>query len=259
LYAVVALILLGGFIAAIMVIVKNANDANIEYQVYEATTGEATPTHADASNGFYVDQDGAVGGTAPPDAVRVDVYTDPLCPICRQFELATSAELAFLQGNGEIALYFHPIAILNRYSQGTRYPTRAVSALATVSEYDPSHFMAFVTGLFANQPAENTKGLTNVEIADVARTAGVSEETIAKIPDGEFTQWVTASTEQSSVDGVGGTPTLRIGGVDYLGWSAQGNISGAVAYVREYGAEAFQAALDEAATAAATPAPSVSS
>lgn len=261
-----AIVILGGFIAAIVVIVKNANDTSAEYRVYDATTGaspsstgEVAPSAADAHGGFLIGQDGTMGGDVPADAVRVDVYEDPRCPICKEFDQATTAEMTYLRENGQIAYYYHPIAILDRVSSGTRYSTRSVSALATVSEYDPAHFMAFVEGLFANQPAEGTKGMTNAEITDVARTAGVSEEAIAKIADGEFTQWVGAATDQSNVDGVGFTPTLLIGGVDYQGWTTQGNISGAVAYVKAYGADAFKAALDAAAAAAASPSPSASS
>jgi protein-disulfide isomerase len=258
LYGVVALLLLGGFVAAILVILKNSNDASAEYEVYRATNA-ATSSNADASGGFLIGQDDLLGGNVPADTVRVDVYEDPMCPICHQFDQMTTDEISYLRENGEIAFYYHPIAILDRYSSGTRYSTRSVSALVTVSEYDPAHFMAFVEGLFTNQPAENSKGLTNAEIADVARSVGVSEAAIAKISEGEFTQWVESATNQSSIDGVGGTPTLRIAGVDYYGWTTQGNISGAVAYVKEYGADAFRAALEAAAAAAAEPTPSGSS
>jgi protein-disulfide isomerase len=262
LFAIGALVLLGVFIATIAMVVKSGNKATGEYQLYDAsaqaTPGApiAVPSAADSHGGILIGQDGTVGGSVPADAVRVDIYEDPLCPICGIFVEMTTAEITSLRENGDIALYYHPISFLDYQSAGTQYSTRAVSAMATIAEYDPANFEGFVAGLFANQTEEGAKGLTNTEIADIATAAGVSASAIAKISEGEFTPWVAAATEQSSVDGIGGTPALLIGGVLYQGWSSEGNITGAVAYVKQYGAAAFQTALNEAAAAAASPSPS---
>ncbi len=212
---------------------------------------------ADSSGGILINQDGSLGGTPPDGAVRVDVYLDLMCPICHQFEQLNGDDLTTLRENGTIALYYHPVAILNRYSQGTMYSTRAAAALATVAEYDPSHFHDFLMALFQNQPAENSRGLTNLEIEDVARGIGVPDDVVARFADGEFTRWVTAATDQSSKDGLQGTPWIRAdeqadinGGI----WGTPGSLTAALQYIHTNGVQAFLDAV-AAAQAGATPTP----
>ena len=53
---------------------------------------------------------------------------------------------------------------------------------------------------------------------------------VAKIPDHAYSSWVRSATEQASVDGMKGTPTVAINGVmqdaqanpDDLNWSTEG-------------------------------------
>ena len=52
----------------------------------------------------------------------------------------------------------------------------------------------FIYAYLWNQPDEHTIGLTNTQIEDLARAAGVSEAAILKIRDGEFTRWVAQAT-----------------------------------------------------------------
>ncbi|MEK8227810.1 hypothetical protein NKG05_19460 [Oerskovia sp. M15] len=72
-----------------------------------------------------------------------------MCPICGQFEAANGAGLAALRDAGTARVVFHPIAILDRYSQGTRYSTRAAASAALVADRAPDSFQAFHAGLLA--------------------------------------------------------------------------------------------------------------
>jgi protein-disulfide isomerase len=208
---------------------------------------------ADASGGILINQDGSLGGTPPDGAVRLDVYLDLMCPICNSFEEINSADLRTLREAGTIAVYYHPVAILDYYSRGSQYSTRAASALATVTEYDPEHFEAYFNALFANQPAENTTGLTNAELEEIAKGIGVPEDVVAKFKDGEFTEWVIAATDTSSVDGLQGTPWIRIEqelAITRDAWSQQGYLAAVLQYIRDNGMQAY---LDEVAAAQAEP------
>ena len=207
-----AFALVAVFVVIVLFIVKGGG-ASGPYGVYDNGVLKA-PSAADETYGILVTADGVAGGTPPDGAVRVDLYEDPNCDICKTLMESTSEEMSLLRDEGAVALYFHPVIFIDRFSAGTHYSTRAVDAWVTVAEYDPEQFWLFVEAMYVNKPVEGEKGLTNDEIADVARGAGVSEEAIAKIADGEFTQWSNAGTSQASVDGVSGTPTIWIAGVE---------------------------------------------
>src|SRR5919112_5264759 len=66
--------------------------------------------------------------------VTVDIYEDFMCPICREFETASGATLKQLAANGKVTIRYHPIAILDEASNGTRYSTRAAAAAAAAAE-----------------------------------------------------------------------------------------------------------------------------
>jgi protein-disulfide isomerase len=212
-----------------------------------------TPSAADESGGILINQDGSLGGTPPDGAVRLDVYLDLMCPICYTFESMNGADVQTLREEGTIAVYYHPVAILDYKSRGSRYSTRAAAALATVAEYDPAHFEAYFAALFANQPAENTSGLKNAQIEEIAKGIGVPSDVVAKFKDGEFTQWVIDATEKASVDGLEGTPRIRVEQqLDFTGWSQQGYLALSLQIIHDDGLQSY---LDQVAAAQANPSP----
>lgn len=168
------------------------------------------PAVADETGGIPVGTGGVAGVDVPTDAVRVDVYVDLLCPVCKSFEEINSADLDELREDGTIAIYYHPIAILDARSMGTEFSTRAANATAVVAEKSPEHFLAFLEVLYANQPEENTSGLDDDTIAALAVGVGVPEDVAATFADGQFSKWVTAATQQASIDGMQGTPTVMV-------------------------------------------------
>ncbi len=218
------------------------------------------PAAADESGGFLLNQDGSIGGTPPEGAVRLDVYVDLMCPICHTFEQINGADVEKLRKDGTIAVYYHPVSILDRLSRGTHYSTRAAAALATVAEYDPAHFEAFFAALFDHQPDENTTGLSNAEIADIATSAGVSSDAVGRFDDGEFTRWVTDATNGASVDGLTGTPWIRIErqiDINPGQWSQAGYLSQALEYIHQNGVQSYLDAVAAAQASLATPSPTV--
>lgn len=246
------LALVGVFAWVVLLIIKSGH-----VDIYDS--GELTvPTVADESGGILIGQDLTAGGEVPADALRVDLYEDPLCPVCRQFQDLNGDDLRALAQDGTIALYVHPISILDRASRGTRYPTRAASALWTVAEYQPAAFLPFFEALYVVQPAEDTPGLNNDDIAEVARAAGVSEGTIARFSEGEFTRYVAAATERASVDGLQGTPWITAAGQDFGGnvWGNAGQLSFTLGFIQANGVQAYLDAVE--ASQNPEPSPSVS-
>ncbi len=198
--------------------------------------GQLVPAVATENGGLGIGASGVVGEDLDSSRVRLDIYFDFMCPICGQFEQFRGPEVDALREAGTADVYYHPISILDRYSQGTSYSTRAASAGVLVAQEAPDTFLAFTKAMFINAPEENSRGLTNAEIQDIATAAGVPADVVAKIPDMAYTSWVRNATEISSVDGVQGTPTVALNGViqdpntnpEHLNWGAEGGITAAV-------------------------------
>ncbi|MBN9154999.1 MAG: thioredoxin domain-containing protein [Microbacterium sp.] len=141
----------------------------------------------------------------------VDTYIDFLCPYCNQFEQSEGPTIKQLIDDGKVTLNVHPVTILDDRSSGTRYSSRAASAMYAVAVADPDNAYAFLEALYAKQPAENTTGLTNNQIVDVAKGAGVNVTADLKdaITSNRYMQFA-ASHELPS--GATGTPTLLVNG-----------------------------------------------
>lgn len=156
----------------------------------------------------------------------IQLYVDYLCPFCKQFEDTNADYIASLVENGNVTLEIHPISILDSRSQGTKYSSRAVNAVACFANYEPNLFYAFHMALFANQPAENTPGLSDDELITLAEGVGGDSADIAEcIRSQEFKGWAAASTSRAlngpipnaNIEQVQGTPTVLVNGQKYEG------------------------------------------
>ncbi len=221
--AVVVLIGLAVWAGFVIVHSGDSARADADLELYDSGVLK-TPSVVADGGGILLGQDGVAGQGAPANApVRVDVYLDLLCPICQAFEQINDADIVAMRKDGTVEYYLHPISILDHASAGSQYPTRAAAAAYTVAEYAPEKFDEFLVGLYANQPAEDTVGLTNTQIDQIATIAGVPQDVIDRFKDGEFTQYVASATDQASIAGVRGTPTILLNGQKYDGnWSIQG-------------------------------------
>lgn len=192
--------------------------------VFTGADGEATPLETDrVESGETPEPTDTDDFEAPAHVVT---YVDYLCPFCNQFETANGAILEELVASGDITLEVHPVTILDRLSVGTEYSTRAASAAGCVAEYQPENFLSFNAALFAAQPAENSPGLTNDEIVDIAAEAGADSEDVAScIRDARFKGWFKSDSQrviddedlQNPTTGQFGTPTITVNGERYEG------------------------------------------
>ncbi|QIK84353.1 thioredoxin domain-containing protein [Sanguibacter sp. HDW7] len=199
----------------------------------------ATPSVVAESGGISLGKDG-VAGTSNEGAPVVDVYLDYMCPWCGVFEETNSSLLAEMREAGDITLVIHPVTILDRLSSGTAFSSRAAAAAVYVAEKAPEKFDAFNTAMFAKQPEENSKGLTDREIADIAKSVGVPaavSDAIANLDAYKtYARWVGSQTEKASADtklhtqdGIFSTPTIVVGGTKFNGdWRDQTQLRAAV-------------------------------
>jgi protein-disulfide isomerase len=199
---------------------------------------ENIPAGVVEQTGIPVGADGAAG-TENEGAKTLDVYVDYMCPICGQFESLNAASITEMREAGDLTLVVHPVSILDRASEGTQYSTRAASAAAWVADRAPEQFSAFHEAMFASQPEENTAGLSDEQIAQVAEQAGVPADVADGIASGDahetYGEWVTASSEVAGNDesllnerGSFGTPTVVIDGKRFEGWQAPGGLTEAI-------------------------------
>ncbi|GEN79966.1 DsbA family protein [Actinotalea fermentans] len=207
-----------GFIVLVVVILNQGGKDDVP-----ASAQVQPPFAAAGGGGIVMDADGIVTPPADAseewpvgafgDAVVVTVYSDPICPWCAVFEEAAMPVLDEMRLAGEVVVDHRVVGNLDNQSS-TRYSTRAAQALYTVADLAPDAYLDFETALFASQPAEGTAGLSDEEIANIARTAGVPEEAAAAIADGTYTWWVGQVTDaaRNLYDGRLATPSIRLNG-----------------------------------------------
>lgn len=249
-------------LAVIVVVIVNQGSATRETYADVAFGGDATgvvapafadvtaPSTADDQGGIPVSDEGV--GVAGDGDVVVDVFLDFMCPYCGVFDRTNAEDIDTLVAGGGVTTVYHPVAILDSYSAGSSYSTRASNAAAVVADAAPEQFTAFMTAMFAEgtQPEEGTIGLTDAEIAEVAQGAGVPAsvtDTFTDTVEGTFTTsdsateqtgtwrtfapWlaaVSASIPPNSA-GTQGTPTLLIDGERWDGdYTKPGTFAAAV-------------------------------
>jgi protein-disulfide isomerase len=145
----------------------------------------------------------------------VDLFFDPLCESCADFDLANGDALQELVDVGEISLRLHTLALLDRASEGTEYSTRASAALICQATINEPHTFSYLRLLFDNQPLEGDPGLTDARLVALAGPSDISDCVAA----GAYQSWVQENTTRAitSPNAIEGLPTVRVNGADYTG------------------------------------------
>lgn len=152
----------------------------------------------------------------------VDLYIDPMCPYCGQFDTANGTTLAGLVDDGTITLRLHSLTFLDDASQGTAYSSRASAALTCEAAINPDSTLDYLAALFLNQPSEGTPGLSDDELVGLSTgTASIAE----CVSTGDYLAWSQQNTEDaltgpivgSDLPSIQGTPTVLVDGSQYTG------------------------------------------
>jgi protein-disulfide isomerase len=218
-----------GLVGAGIFIGMRGNSSRDSVPNFDATMPVAdvtnVPANATDDFGFIINADGAAVAAPDDDTLpTLAVYFDYMCPACHAFEDANLPSIRQMVADGETTLVLHPLAILDRMSQRTQFSTRSASAIAWIADRAPQNFLAFHEGIFTEQPGENTEGITNAHMAEIAVAAGVPQAVADGIADGTatetFGQWITSITQVAVTDtalqnpqtGSFGTPTILVAG-----------------------------------------------
>jgi protein-disulfide isomerase len=188
-------------VVAVLLIAGVAGFVVLSGQQKEAAGNLATPSVAvDESTAFAV-------GTGP---VTVDLYEDFLCPLCHEFETRTGPTIKQLVADKKITARFHPVSILDRFSNGTRYSTRAAGAAAAAAV--DGKFLEYHDVLYANQPAEGSDGLTDAKLVELGKSLGLGDTFAQAVTAKTYDAWVGKATETFTARHYTGTPTIVING-----------------------------------------------
>jgi protein-disulfide isomerase len=147
-------------------------------------------------------------GTGP---VTVDLYEDFMCPICHEFETQSGATVKQLITDKKVTVRYHPVAILDASSNGTKYSTRAAGAAAAAGQ--EGKFVEYHDVLYANQPAEGSSGLTDSKLISLGKSVGLTSSAFSDAVDNKtYDTWADNVTETFAKRGYTGTPTIVVNG-----------------------------------------------
>jgi protein-disulfide isomerase len=217
---VVLAVIFGSAIAAFLVVVDSQSDS-ADGGAPTASSAPGSPTPLPTGRVGAADFEGGYleFGTG---AVIIDEYVDPMCPYCAQFEETNGELLAAGVASGVITLRVHSLTFLDRISSGTDYSSRASAALTCQATLNPDETLSYLATVFANQPAEQTAGLSNDELAALAPGAVSIRDCLES---GDYAGWSQQNTEAAltgpivgaDIEAVSGTPTVLVDGVLYTG------------------------------------------
>ncbi|MFJ6678858.1 DsbA family protein [Microbacterium sp. NPDC091382] len=164
--------------------------------------------------------------TASAAPVDIRVYVDYLSPGAREWQLANVDQLKTWVDEGAATLSYHPVSMLTAKSNGTKYSLRAAAAAACVATHDEGVFFAYNTELLSRQPAMDTDGFSDTELADLAQAVGAKDPDKVRscIEDSDYIEWTKDATERAiagipDTDGLQltGTPMILVNGQPYMG------------------------------------------
>jgi protein-disulfide isomerase len=191
-------------IAGILVLVVILVAVGITVFVRSLPTHSATPRN-------LVDGGILVGNTNAK--ATVELYEDFQCPVCKQFEESAGSTLEELTKSGQAKIIYRPVAILD-WASSTGYSTRALNMVAATVDSNPAAFDKLHDSLFANQPPENSAGLPDDKLIELAVAAGANKDVVTKAAKEQpFKDWTKKQSDDLSKRfPPGGTPTVVVNG-----------------------------------------------
>ena len=210
-YSVVFVLIITAVVLIVNFVLKNSETKTNKTDTI-VISGNDIPHKNIYENGIDVNK--TIGKKVPKSIVNVHVYFDYMCPACSQFEELYNDAFAKFISQNKINLILHPVNMLDRVSQNTRYSSRTASTAYLISQKSPKYFWEFNKSMMSNeiQPEENTTGLTDEEIASVAQKIGVPEDITNQISNHDYMNYVITVSDQimNNTENFG-TPYIKVG------------------------------------------------
>ncbi len=193
----VALVVVTGVVFSIMSSSTKANESFDALKGY--TLGEPVAATLDSAAGS-----GLVLNPGAP--VRIDVWEDAQCPVCRVFEESIGAYLDSSVRTKKATVVYHILSFLGPES------IRAANAMMCAA--DEGHYLDYQKSLYIVQPAlENSGFFSNENLVKIGETIGVKSERFSEcVTKGSKLDLVKTHADSMQAYNVQGTPTVFING-----------------------------------------------
>lgn len=222
--AVVAVLAIGGVGTAVAMTVSSslsqptltpsgmADDGVMVTDVAIAESGDtplSTPTPSEAGTTAEPTPEPTADGV-----IDIHVYVDYLSTGAAEFEAANARQLAGWINEGAVSVTYHPVALLTANSNGTKYSLRAAAAAACVATYSPEQFFDYNHELLSSQPAADSDGHTDADLADLAVAVGAEDVKRVRscIEGQDFVAWAKDATARALEGPLPGTDDLQLSG-----------------------------------------------
>ena len=142
----------------------------------------------------------------PGSTKVIDVWEDPQCPVCKNFEDANGDYIESLVRDKKATVRFHVLSFLGDES------VRAANASFCAA--DEGQYLDFHHALYAVQsPLENSGFWSNETLVKMGKKIGITSTTFENcVNKGSKVDLVQAHSDSMSKYGVQGTPTVFING-----------------------------------------------
>ena len=199
-WIVIAMVLLVVVTGVVFSLMSQSNKENASLAALDGTKLKAAVTATiDPANGSAIVLN-------PGQAKVLDVWEDPQCPICKNFEDANGDYIESLVRDNKATVRFHVLSFLGDES------VRAANASFCAA--DEGQYLDFHHALYAVQsPLENSGFLSNEKLVAIGKTIGISSKKFSDcVTKGSKIALVKANYDSMEKFGVKGTPTVFING-----------------------------------------------
>ncbi len=173
-----------------------------------AEPGKAVPTGATGFGGPLV-----VNRGAPANVPTLEVFEDPQCPICKQFEAAYGPTIAAMVKAGQVKHVVHTMSFLDL---NLRNDSSKRAANAAFCSADQGRFPEYMQAVYAGQPATEGQGWTDDQLAGFATAVGITGSALdtwkSCLAAGTYAAHVAALEANAEKAGVNSTPTVKLNG-----------------------------------------------
>lgn len=145
--------------------------------------------------------------TLNPGAIKtIDIWEDPQCPVCRNFEQANGEYIESLVRDKKVTVRFHVLSFLGDES------VRAANASFCAAE--EGQYLDFHSALYTVQsPLENSGFWSNDTLVKIGKKIGITSAAFETcVTKGSKIDLVKANYDSMSKFNVQGTPTVFING-----------------------------------------------
>ncbi|MDN3020867.1 thioredoxin domain-containing protein [Streptomyces sp. S.PB5] len=147
----------------------------------------------------------------------LEMYEDPRCPVCAQFEQTVGATLDKGVEDGKYKVQFIGASFLDRSLTGEG-SKNALSALGAALNVSPEAFLEYKTAMYSAKwhPEESDDKFKDdsylIEIADTVDALKGNKTFQNAVKNGTYDKWALEMSAKFDDSGVQGTPTLKMDG-----------------------------------------------